>query len=469
MSDSKSKGIIAALATAALVTTTGMAGLSAQSAHAADASDPQNLISIRSYSVIDQYGRTMVSQKNSYQYNNGKAICPVALLRDENNNEIDKSNLVCYYYKNRAKGTASVIIKGINAKGYKDSMLVSYKITSDPTGWKVSTSGLAVSLIADQTWTGGKAITPAFKVKNRNNKILRNGTDYTASFSNNKAVGTATLTIKGKNSYKGQSVSTTFKINKLNLSKCIMTATSAAYANGNPVTTVPTLTYDGQVIQASGNYSLEYANNTEPGEGTVSAVALSDSKNVSGVKKIQYRITMPLSNQNINVASIPDQTWTGAAVQPDDLRVTYGNEILAKNIDYEISGYNDNVNAGRASVVLKGKGAYSGSRAAYFYIKYPFNSRAKVVLQSSELRYTGAPQTPTVIVTDEQQRDVFGNPLKLTEGTHYTVKWEALGGGASLTNGKPTAKGTYQVTATGMGDYYDATNKAATSYLTIVD
>ena len=43
------------------------------------------------------------------------------------------------------------------------------------------------------------------------NKTLKKGTDYTVTFKNNKAVGKATVTIKGKGNYSG-TVSKTFKI-----------------------------------------------------------------------------------------------------------------------------------------------------------------------------------------------------------------------------------------------------------------
>ncbi len=57
----------------------------------------------------------------------------------------------------------------------------------------------------------GKAKKPAVTVK-FGSKALKKGTDYTVTYKNNKKVGTATVTIKGKGDYKG-TVSKTFKIN----------------------------------------------------------------------------------------------------------------------------------------------------------------------------------------------------------------------------------------------------------------
>ena len=79
--------------------------------------------------------------------------------------------------------------------------------TPKPTKVKISKCKITVK---DQTWTG-KALKPAVTVKNGKVK-LKKGTDYTVSYKDNKAVGTATVTVKGKGNYTG-SKKLTFKIN----------------------------------------------------------------------------------------------------------------------------------------------------------------------------------------------------------------------------------------------------------------
>ena len=72
-----------------------------------------------------------------------------------------------------------------------------------------SISKAAVSGLSNKTYTG-KAIkqTPVVKLSG---KALKSGTDYTVSYKNNKAVGTATVTITGKGAYTG-TAKATFKI-----------------------------------------------------------------------------------------------------------------------------------------------------------------------------------------------------------------------------------------------------------------
>ena len=66
-----------------------------------------------------------------------------------------------------------------------------------------------VSRIAAQAYTGSE-IKPAVTVK-AGGKSLKEGTDYTVSYANNKKIGTATVTIKGEGEYTG-TLTTSFTI-----------------------------------------------------------------------------------------------------------------------------------------------------------------------------------------------------------------------------------------------------------------
>ncbi|MBR1749806.1 MAG: hypothetical protein IJ740_02835 [Ruminococcus sp.] len=75
---------------------------------------------------------------------------------------------------------------------------------------KTSIAKAKVTGLTAKTYTG-KAIKPAPTVK-LGKKTLKKGTDYTVSYKNNKKIGKATVTIKGKGDYKG-TITKTFKIN----------------------------------------------------------------------------------------------------------------------------------------------------------------------------------------------------------------------------------------------------------------
>lgn len=84
----------------------------------------------------------------------------------------------------------------------------------------------SVSGISTKAFTG-KAITQNVTVK-VGNTVLKNGTDYTVSYSNNKKVGKATVKITGKGKYGGV-ITKTFKINPAKQEIQKLTAKSKAF------------------------------------------------------------------------------------------------------------------------------------------------------------------------------------------------------------------------------------------------
>ena len=86
---------------------------------------------------------------------------------------------------------------------------------------KATVSGISTKLFT------GKAITQNVTVK-VGNTVLKNGTDYTVSYSNNKKVGKATVKITGKGKYGGV-ITKTFKINPAKQQIQKLTAKSKAF------------------------------------------------------------------------------------------------------------------------------------------------------------------------------------------------------------------------------------------------
>lgn len=91
---------------------------------------------------------------------------------------------------------------------------------------KYNIASAKVSGISAKAFTG-KAVTQGIVVK-YNGKTLKNGTDYTVKYSNNKNVGTATVIITGKGSYGGI-ITKTFNINPAKQTIQKLTAKSKAF------------------------------------------------------------------------------------------------------------------------------------------------------------------------------------------------------------------------------------------------
>ena len=112
----------------------------------------------------------------------------------------------------------------------------------------------------------GKAKKPGVTVK-LNGKTLKNGTDYTASYSNNTKVGTAKVTIKGKGNYTG-SVSKTYSI-KNNFKKATVSSISTKAFTGKNITQSITVKYNGKTLKKGTDYTVSYSNNKSIGTATV--------------------------------------------------------------------------------------------------------------------------------------------------------------------------------------------------------
>ena len=131
---------------------------------------------------------------------------------------------------------------------------------------RISISKASVTLSTSTYAYDGKAKKPGVTVK-LNGKTLKNGTDYTVSYSNNTKVGTATVKITGKGNYTG-SVSKTFKI-KNNFKKATVSGISTKAFTGKNITQSITVKYNGKTLKKGTDYTVSYSNNKSIGTATV--------------------------------------------------------------------------------------------------------------------------------------------------------------------------------------------------------
>ena len=131
---------------------------------------------------------------------------------------------------------------------------------------RISISKASVTLSTSTYAYDGKTKKPGVTVK-LSGKTLKNGTDYTVSYSNNTKVGTAKVTITGKGNYTG-SVSKTFKI-KNNFKKATVSGISTKAFTGKNITQSITVKYNGKTLKNGTDYTVSYSNNKKIGTATV--------------------------------------------------------------------------------------------------------------------------------------------------------------------------------------------------------
>ena len=131
---------------------------------------------------------------------------------------------------------------------------------------RISISKASVTLSTSTYAYDGKAKKPGVTVK-LNGKTLKNGTDYTVSYSNNTKVGTAKVTITGKGNYTG-SVSKTYSI-KNDFKKATISGISNKSYTGKNITQSITVKYNGKTLKKGTDYTVSYSNNKNIGTATV--------------------------------------------------------------------------------------------------------------------------------------------------------------------------------------------------------
>ena len=131
---------------------------------------------------------------------------------------------------------------------------------------RISISKASVTLSTSTYAYDGKAKKPGVTVK-LNGKTLKNGTDYTVSYSNNIKVGTAKVTITGKGNYTG-SVSKTYSI-KNNFKKATVSGISTKAFTGKNITQSITVKYNGKTLKKGTDYTVSYSSSKKIGTATV--------------------------------------------------------------------------------------------------------------------------------------------------------------------------------------------------------
>ena len=161
--------------------------------------------------------------------------------------------------------TASIGVKGSKHKECTVCKKV-LETAEIPALSRISISKASVTLSTSTYAYDGKAKKPGVTVK-LNGKTLKNGTDYTVSYSNNTKVGTAKVTITGKGNYTG-SVSKTYSI-KNNFKKATVSGISTKAFTGKNITQSITVKYNGKTLKKGTDYTVSYSSNKNIGTATV--------------------------------------------------------------------------------------------------------------------------------------------------------------------------------------------------------
>lgn len=260
-----------------------------------------------------------------------------------------------------------------------------FKNTTDNT--------VVISDVADQTYTGS-LIAPNVTVTCNDVELVKD-TDYTVSYSNNKNVGTATISITGIGDYTG-TIKKNFNIVARGISDTTIGSIPNQTYTGNSISALPVITYNGATLTKDVDYTLSYSNNINVGTATIT---ITGKGNFKGTTSKTFSISARAMSDT-SVANISSQTYTGNVISPLPT-ITYNNKTLKKDTDYTLS-YSDNINAGTATITITGKGNFTGMTSMTFIITQKSAEKLNISEIANQI-YTGKKIKPNVVITDTER------------------------------------------------------------------
>ncbi len=291
--------------------------------------------------------------------------------------------------------------------------------------------GIWYAGIEDKYYTG-KAVTQDFRIY-YSDKLLKEKTDYTVSYENNKKVGTAVLIIEFKGNYVG-TIRKYYKVMALDISEADAEDIVLQY-NGKQQKPKPVCKLNGVNLKYDTDFSVpEYNKNIangfkgdEKGNLTVS-LNLCGMGNYTGTKTIYLTYvgkqtassnSLPqIMLSKVTAASIPAQTYkdegfvveslsmnnlTGKKGKPYVISLKYKGKSLSDN-DVQIVGLENADKPGKAYIMVSGCNArksatgysFVGIKRIKFNIKGKSIGKLKISGFAKSYAYTGQEITPSV-------------------------------------------------------------------------
>ncbi|MBQ7688104.1 MAG: BspA family leucine-rich repeat surface protein [Clostridia bacterium] len=238
--------------------------------------------------------------------------------------------------------------------------------------------------------------------------------------------GEAHCYINGLGNYGGQAYKS-FTIVTRNVVDANITSVDSVFTGEAQTTTLTAHLADREYPLTEGtDYNVvRYLDNVNAG---TAYVRISGIGKFSGMTDVPFTIEpRSLTEATVGALSV---TYTGAELETTGTG-KYGNYTLQQERDFTVDGYDNNVNAGSATIILTGTGNFKDTVSVRFTILPKDLSAAEVFAEDQ--KHTGKALTPPVTVV------LDGEPL---DAENYSVAY-----------GNNTDAGTAVITVTGKGNY----------------
>ena len=278
---------------------------------------------------------------------------------------------------------------------------------------------------------------------------------YDVTYVNNVDAGTAVaiITAKADSNFIG-TVAKTFTITPKQLTQEMVSDIADQPYTGDQIKPDVTVTDSDPLVEGK-DFTVTYGNNNEVGTGK-GTVTIHGTGNYAGKVEVNFNITNTGTFKVIVDNS--EHTYNGSAHTPTVVVYAVDKDgvmtPLKENTDYTVT-YADNINAGTASVTVKGMGAYTESGKNWKDITVHFT------IQPAEQSVTFEG------VTDDKVKKTYGDPA-FTQAATVTLNPDVSGqthGTVTYTSSDPavaTVDSTGKVTIVGAGTATITASAAAT-------
>lgn len=172
----------------------------------------------------------------------------------------------------------------------------------------------------------------------------------------------------------------------------------------------------GDKTTVSGNdFTYKYEKNNQIGTATLTLTGTNGENEFVGEKTVSFKITgKKLSDVASFSVSGNSFTYTGKEIKPAVTVTAKDGITLTENVDYAIS-YKNNVNAGKAQVIISAKGKYTGKYTKTFNILPIEKDDVIVALPQMNYLYVKGGVKPAPVVRYKG--------VSLVSGKDYTVSY----------------------------------------------
>ena len=382
-------------------------------------------------------------QKMAVRYKSGTVQKPVPVVTwNDVKLKNNRDYTVTYADEPSAVGTYEVTVTGCG--NFTGSVRTTLSIVDNTDVIAMNSVKVTKKIPAQEYASAGVRIDETMITLKYGNTVLRPGTDYTFQSYVYQNSGTNYVTIQGNGTYAGE-LKTTFQI------------------KGTPVSRLKfqSLEYTGEVLRpvirdSKGNtleegrdYVVHALTGTEA-VGTAK-VSISGKGAYYGTVSKSFRITA----HSIAADDVQAKLSNPAAEQPYEKNgatpgvvVSYQGRTLRAGIDYTLGYKNNKSIGGTATVIVKGKKNFKGSREIHFTVGKSNLAQVSVYVPDKVVSKKAGGYISKPVLTDT-------NGVKLREGKDYEKDMIYTSGGRMLNKKVDTLAAGQKVTVTitGKGNY----------------